>query len=158
MCTGMCAMLHSQVARDRFTREPFPQALRGLMDERRLSYRQLAYKTKLSAGYLNHLTKGTRPVPSDEVIAVIAEALCVTPEYFLEYRLRQVARAVAADPELADTLHGVLVRHTPLDDDVVRVLRRTGNGGGQAQPVGMAGRASLTTLVATAGRGGARPS
>ena len=31
------------------------------MEERHLSYRQLAYKTKLSAGYLNHLTKGTRP-------------------------------------------------------------------------------------------------
>ena len=45
------------------------------MEERHLSYRQLAYKTKLSAGYLNHLTKGTRPVPADPVIAVIAEAL-----------------------------------------------------------------------------------
>ena len=55
------------------------------MDERQLSYRQLAYKTKLSAGYLNHLTKGTRPVPADPVIAVIAEALRVEPDFFLEY-------------------------------------------------------------------------
>jgi len=145
-------MLHSQVARDRVTRQPFPQALKGLMDERHLSYRQLAYKTKLSAGYLNHLTKGTRPVPSDDVIAVIAEALCVTPEYFLEYRLRQVARAVAADPELADTLHGVLVRRQPLDEEVVRVLRRGGNGATARPAVGMTGRSSLSTLVAAAGR------
>jgi transcriptional regulator with XRE-family HTH domain len=60
-----------------------------LMEERHLSYRQLAYKTKLSAGYLNHLTKGTRPVPADSVLAVLAEALCVEPDFFIEYRLRQ---------------------------------------------------------------------
>ena len=48
--------------------ERFPSALKGLMEERHLSYRQLAYMTRLSAGYLNHLTQGTRPVPTDPMI------------------------------------------------------------------------------------------
>ena len=87
----MSAMYTTPIARNRFSQERFPAALKGLMEERHLSYRQLAYKTKLSAGYLNHLTKGTRPVPADPVIAVLAESLCVEPDFFLEYRLRQVA-------------------------------------------------------------------
>jgi transcriptional regulator with XRE-family HTH domain len=60
----------------------FPSALKALMSDRQLSYRQLAYKTQLSAGYLNHLTGGTRPVPGDHVVAIIAAALQVEPDYF----------------------------------------------------------------------------
>ena len=106
------------------------------MEERRLSYRQLAYKTKLSAGYLNHLTKGTRPVPADPVIAVLAESLCVEPDYFLEYRLRQVACVLEHAPALADKLYGVLLRDLPVPEDLAEALRRSrrdeppgGNGG-----------------------------
>src|ERR1039458_1974932 len=93
-----------KATRPRYSRERFQAALKGLMGERHLSYRQLAYKTKLSAGYLNHLTKGTRPVPADPVIAVIAEALCVEPDFFVEYRLRQVAGVLGDSPNLADKL------------------------------------------------------
>lgn len=95
-------------------------ALRGLMEERHLSYRQLAYKTKLSAGYLNHLTKATRPVPADGVVAVIAEALLVTPDYFVEYRLRQVVAELDTTPELVDALYDALVYHQPLSSDLYR--------------------------------------
>ena len=107
-------------------------ALKGLMEERHLSYRQLAYKTQLSAGYLNHLTKGTRPVPADPVIAVIARALCVDPDYFLEYRLRQVARVLARAPELTDKLFAVLLRDHPVTEDILELLADapTGNGYG----------------------------
>ena len=92
----MAAMYTTPITKNRYSQARFAAALKGLMDERRLSYRQLAYKTKLSAGYLNHLTKGTRPVPADAVIAVIAEALRVEPDYFVEYRLRQVADVLDA--------------------------------------------------------------
>ena len=132
------------VARNRFSQERFPLALKGLMDERALSYRQLAYKTKLSAGYLNHLTKGTRPVPADPVIAVIAAALLVEPDFFLEYRLRQVAEVLDKAPAVADKLYGVLLRRQPVPDDLCASLEqlqsepdddgghrdRDGNGGG----------------------------
>ena len=114
----------------RISRESFPVALRALMEERRLSYRQLAYKTRLSAGYLNHLTKGTRPVPADGVIATIAGALLVEPEFFLEYRLRQVARVLAGSTQLVDGLYDILLHHAPVSDELTRLLERPPNGGG----------------------------
>ena len=117
------------IAKNRFSQERFPLALKGLMEERHLSYRQLAYKTKLSAGYLNHLTKGTRPVPADLVLAVLAEALCVGPDFFTEYRLRQVACVLDQAPILADTLYGILLRNLPVPDDIAESLSHPHNGG-----------------------------
>ena len=125
----MGAMYTTPIMRNRFSQERFPAALKGLMDERRLSYRQLAYKTKLSAGYLNHLTKGTRPVPADPVMAVIAEALRVEADFFLEYRLRQITGVLDGSPELADKLYAILLRHQPVPEDIVDALRAPGNGG-----------------------------
>jgi transcriptional regulator with XRE-family HTH domain len=115
-------MYTTPIAKNRYSQARFPIALKGLMEERHLSYRQLAYKTKLSAGYLNHLTKGTRPVPADPVIAVIAEALCVEPDFFVEYRLRQVACVLGESPELADKLYGILLRKQPVPEDFAAVL------------------------------------
>ena len=111
-------MYTTPIAKNRFSQEPVPDALKGLMEERHLSYRQLAYKTKLSAGYLNHLTKGTRPVPADPVIEVVAEALRVEPDFFVEYRLRQVAEVLDGSPALADKLYGILLRDQPVPDDI----------------------------------------
>lgn len=127
----MTAGYTTPIAKNRFSQERFPQALKGLMDERRLSYRQLAYKTKLSAGYLNHLTKATRPVPADPVVAVIAEALCVEPDFFIEYRLRQLVAVLDGAPTLTDKLYGILLRSQPVPDDIGDALTkpRGGNGG-----------------------------
>ena len=125
----MSAMYTTPIAKNRFSQERFPLALKGLMEERHLSYRQLAYKTKLSAGYLNHLTKGTRPVPADPVLAVLAEALCVEPDFFVEYRLRQVACVLDQAPVLADTLYGILLRNLPVPVDIAESLSHPRNGG-----------------------------
>jgi transcriptional regulator with XRE-family HTH domain len=121
-------MYTTPIARNRFSQERFPAALKGLMEERHLSYRQLAYKTKLSAGYLNHLTKGTRPVPANPVMATIATALCVDPDYFLEYRLRQVAEVLDQSSQLADTLYGILLCQAPVSEDIKFLLERSSNG------------------------------
>jgi transcriptional regulator with XRE-family HTH domain len=136
----MSAMHLTEIARNRYSQQRFPLALKSLMEERHLSYRQLAYKTKLSAGYLNHLTKGTRPVPADPVIAIIAEALLVTPDFFVEYRLRQVAEVLAHAPALADKLYAVLLRNQPVPPDLPEALAsandgevREGGGGGPAK-------------------------
>lgn len=130
MCTVMKTPF-TTIARNRYSRDRFPAALKSLMEERKLSYRQLAYKTKLSAGYLNHLTKGTRPVPADPVIGVIAQALCVEPDFFVEYRLRQVAEVLDQAPPLTDKLYGILLREQPVNDDILELLAnpRRGNGG-----------------------------
>jgi len=126
-------MYTTPIAKNRFSQERFPLALKGLMEERHLSYRQLAYKTKLSAGYLNHLTKGTRPVPADPVLAVLAEALCVEPDFFVEYRLRQVAGVLDEAPLLADKLYGILLRNLPVPDDIGDSLSQPRNGGGSGR-------------------------
>jgi transcriptional regulator with XRE-family HTH domain len=122
----------NQIMRNRFSRERFPDALKGLMQERHLSYRQLAYKTQLSAGYLNHLTKGTRPVPADNVIRVIARALLVEPDFFLEFRLRQVQRVLDKSTPLADKLYAILLRNAPVPDDLHELLRANGEKAAQA--------------------------
>ena len=89
----------------RFSGEPFGQTVEKLMDETGVTYRALADKTKLSAGYLNHLVHGNRPVPSDDVMRTLAKALGVEPEHFREYRLRVITERLEAMPDLIDRLY-----------------------------------------------------
>ena len=63
----------------RFSNEPFGATVQALMNERRTTYRALADRTGLSAGYLNHLVHGNRPVPSYDVIVTLAKDLRVEP-------------------------------------------------------------------------------
>jgi transcriptional regulator with XRE-family HTH domain len=100
----------------------FPDALRQLLELRKISYRRLATRTKLSAGYLNHLACGTRPVPSDSVIRGIARALRVKPEYFFEYRQRGLERALYKSPDLTDALYDFVVADKPLPRDIRSAL------------------------------------
>jgi transcriptional regulator with XRE-family HTH domain len=89
----------------RFSEEPFGPTVEKLMDETGVTYRALADKTRLSAGYLNHLVHGNRPVPSDDVMRTLAKALSVEPEHFREYRLRVITERLEAMPDLIDRLY-----------------------------------------------------
>jgi transcriptional regulator with XRE-family HTH domain len=89
----------------RFSEESFGPTVERLMTETGLTYRALADKTKLSAGYLNHLVHGNRPVPSNDVVQTLAGALGVEPEHFREYRLRVITDKLEAMPELIDRLY-----------------------------------------------------
>ena len=75
------------------------------MQETGVTYRGLADQTNLSAGYLNHLVHGNRPVPSDEIVRKLAGALGVEPEHFREYRLRVITRRLEEMPDLIDRLY-----------------------------------------------------
>jgi len=75
------------------------------MGERRVTYRGLADQTGLSAGYLNHLVHGNRPVPSDDVVKKLSKALGVEPEHFLEYRVRVITNRLEQMPDLVDRLY-----------------------------------------------------
>ena len=75
------------------------------MAETGVTYRGLADKTELSAGYLNHLVHGNRPVPSNDVVAAArrgarrrAGALPRVPHARDHRRLEQM-------PELVDRLY-----------------------------------------------------
>ena len=91
--------------RRRYATEPFGPAVERLMNESGVTYRALAAKTGLSAGYLNHLVHGNRPVPSNDVVRTLADALDVEPEYFREYRVRAITERLEAMPELVDRLY-----------------------------------------------------
>jgi transcriptional regulator with XRE-family HTH domain len=93
------------VTRRRFSEKPFGETMTALMAESGLTYRGLAASTGLSAGYLNHLVHGNRPVPSDEVIATLAKALGVEPEHFREYRIRVITERLEEMPKLVDRLY-----------------------------------------------------
>jgi transcriptional regulator with XRE-family HTH domain len=91
--------------RRRFSEQPFGPTIEQLMGETATTYRALAAKTGLSAGYLNHLVHGNRPVPSNDVVEALAGALDVEPEHFREYRLRLITERLEEMPDLVDRLY-----------------------------------------------------
>ena len=91
--------------RRRFSSEPFGETVERLMGQRGVTYRGLADRTGLSAGYLNHLVHGNRPVPSNDVMRALAVALGVEAEHFREYRLRVITDRLETMPDLADRLY-----------------------------------------------------
>ena len=91
--------------RRRFSDEPFGPTVERLMNETGHTYRSLAEKTRLSAGYLNHLVHGNRPVPSNDVVKTLADALGVDPEHFREYRIRVITDRLEQMPDLIDRLY-----------------------------------------------------
>ena len=91
--------------RRKFSEEPFGATVQRLMAETGVTYRGLADKTGLSAGYLNHLVHGNRPVPSNDVVETLAEALGVEPAHFREYRLRVITEKLEQMPEMIDRLY-----------------------------------------------------
>jgi transcriptional regulator with XRE-family HTH domain len=90
--------------RRRYAAEPFGAAVERLMNETGVTYRALAAKTDLSAGYLNHLVHGNRPVPSNDVVEQLAKSLDVEAEFFREYRLRVITEKLESMPDLVDRL------------------------------------------------------
>jgi transcriptional regulator with XRE-family HTH domain len=91
--------------RRRFSDEAFGPTVGRLMGETGVTYRALAEKTNLSAGYLNHLVHGNRPVPSNDVVEKLAKALGVEPAHFREYRLRVITERLETMPDLIDRLY-----------------------------------------------------
>ena len=91
--------------RRRYSDESFGATIERLMNDTGTTYRGLADKAGLSAGYLNHIVHGNRPVPSNDVIARIATALDVEPEHFREYRIRVITERLEEMPDLIDRLY-----------------------------------------------------
>jgi transcriptional regulator with XRE-family HTH domain len=91
--------------RRRFSEDGFGETLERLMTENGVTFRALATKTQLSAGYLNHLVHGNRPVPSTDIVRKLAAALEVEPEHFREYRLRVITERLEELPDMIDRLY-----------------------------------------------------
>jgi transcriptional regulator with XRE-family HTH domain len=91
--------------RRKFSNQPLGDTVQRLMAENGHTYRGLGDATGLSAGYLNHIVHGNRPVPSNEVVERLAKALGVDAAHFREYRLRVVVDELEKSPELIDRLY-----------------------------------------------------
>jgi transcriptional regulator with XRE-family HTH domain len=91
--------------RRRYSEEGFGPTIEALMAENGVTYRELAARTGLSAGYLNHLVHGNRPVPSNDVLARLAGAFGVKPEHFREYRIRVITDRLEQMPDMVDRLY-----------------------------------------------------
>jgi transcriptional regulator with XRE-family HTH domain len=91
--------------RRRYSDQHFGPTIENLMAETGTTYRGLADKAGLSAGYLNHIVHGNRPVPSNDVIERIADSLGVEAEHFREYRIRVITDKLEQMPELIDRLY-----------------------------------------------------
>ena len=89
-----------------YSSEPLGPTIERLMAETGVTYRALAEKTDLSAGYLNHIVHGNRPVPSS---ARIAKALGVQPDHFREVRIRVITEKLEQTPALVERLYKRLV-------------------------------------------------
>jgi transcriptional regulator with XRE-family HTH domain len=81
----------------RVSTKPFGEALRALMDERGLTYRELADATRgldsrgMTHAHINMLANG-HDRPSMRAMELIAQACAVKPDYFAEYRLAAAMR------------------------------------------------------------------
>ena len=77
--------------------EPFGHALRHLMDDRGLTYRELARATReldgkgMTHAHINMLANG-HDRPSMRAMELIAQVCGVQPDYFAEYRLAVAMR------------------------------------------------------------------
>lgn len=88
-----------------YSTDPLGPTIERLMTETGTTYRALADKTGLSAGYLNHIVHGNRPVPSTDVLARIAKALGVKADHFREVRIRVITDKLEEMPDLVERLY-----------------------------------------------------
>ena len=128
------------------------------------TYRGLADKAGLSAGYLNHIVHGNRPVPSNDVIARIASALGVEPEHFREYRIRVITEKLEEMPELIDRLYKRLAyrrnrvrARVHVMDNLARSAGRTSRQEVPGDPIGIASSRTRPAAPLSDGRPACRP-
>jgi transcriptional regulator with XRE-family HTH domain len=89
----------------KYSDKPFDITLNELFSSSQIGLREFARKSGVNYSYLSKLKNGKMPPPSDHVIKKIAKGFQVPVDYFLEYRLRHVYRALLADPDLVAALH-----------------------------------------------------
>jgi transcriptional regulator with XRE-family HTH domain len=94
-----------------YSDDRFGKAIELLLESLDISYRELAERTGLSAGYLNHIVHGNRPVPERLLLAQIAEAVGAEPDFFFDYRLVKVVEALNERPDIVNSLFARLRDH-----------------------------------------------
>jgi transcriptional regulator with XRE-family HTH domain len=98
------------VSRRPFSEAPFRDAVAELMLERGWSQRELATAVGVDPAHVSRLLKrGTRLRATPQLLARVARALEVEPEFFVEYREWCVLEAVRRNPSLRERLFARVV-------------------------------------------------
>ncbi|MBC7333167.1 MAG: helix-turn-helix transcriptional regulator [Actinobacteria bacterium] len=83
---------------------PFGKALKEILEKKRVKLRSLAKKTNLNYSYFSKLKK-TIKAPPIKTIEIIADGLKIPPEYFLEYRIYKIEKALLDNPEIIESVN-----------------------------------------------------
>ena len=105
------------MSRRRISGAPFRNAVGDLLHERGWTQRDLAGAVGVDPAHVCRLLKrGSRLRATPELLARIARALQVEPEFFTEYREWCVLEAVRQNPSLRERLFTRVVAHsTPIE-------------------------------------------
>ena len=87
----------------KYSNNPFPKALKEIMDKKDIVHRKLAAKTNFSFSYFCVLKKRKKHPPV-ETIKKIASGLGIPPEYFLEYRIGKLVKLLMDNPAATDVV------------------------------------------------------
>ncbi len=96
--------------RRRLSRASFRDSVGELLSERGWSQRELADAVGVDPAHVCRLLRrGAQPRATPQLLARIASALEVEPEFFAEYREWRVLEAVRSNPSLRERLFSLVV-------------------------------------------------
>lgn len=109
----------TQSAKDRSVK-PFAKALDDILNLRKreqgLSLEEVGRRAHMDHSYISHMRSGGRQLPPPATLRVLAAALDIEPQYFIEYRqMEKLARQYAGSREPTDT-HWAMARMEVLAD------------------------------------------
>ena len=117
------------------TNKYFGQALRQLLDDRKLTYRDFAKKSNVSTTYLSRILVHN-VTPSRDIIEKIALALKIDPNYFKEWRIMKIVEKLEKyyygltikDIEKIEKLLEVIEKKLPQDTKSVKLNSKGADG------------------------------
>ena len=87
----------------KYSNKCFGQALKEIIDRKKIKLRSLANKTNLNYSYFSKLKK-RKHCPPINTIEIISSGLNISPEYFLEYRIHKIEKLLLDNPELINEI------------------------------------------------------
>ena len=84
-----------------YSNKNFGDALKEIIEKKKIKLRSLAVKTSLNYSYFSKLKKAKNAPPKDTIIN-IAKTLDIEPDYFVEFRLRKINEKLLKNPSLID--------------------------------------------------------
>lgn len=95
------------------TSTAFPDALTELLQERKISLRELGRRLDVDPTYLSRIQRGKKRVPAD-LPERVAAALDLPSDYFPESRERLILEAIRREPRLRELVYETIAAQSGL--------------------------------------------